>query len=273
MLYYLIMFNSREKKMSTLVHTQNTTFFTAADASKAPQKANMPQTELDVLLEQFGLTKETLTETSLKKAYRQGARKMHPDKTRLNDNQSFQEMTRQFDALNIFLIAEKSAEYHTSRIIQEDIVRFFSKITDESDRTFLLQTLEATLGAELDKLHATQPGFADATKKLLVLTRELHQSKQLSLEGALDVMSRTASLMKNPEEHRAFFAVAKNYGLVAKGQLSAWIMVVAGWAAKIMTLGFLGDAWIKLGTQKLEQIKIVEEMTAESASRETNTPT
>ena len=48
------------------------------------------------------------------------------------------------------------------------------------------------------------------------------------------------------------------------------MMLLAGWAAKIVSFGHWGDARIKYATEKLEQIDLVDAFSKMSAARNVN---
>lgn len=94
--------------------------------------------------------------------------------------------------------------------------------------------------------------FATACNEMLALIVSLRESQQLSSEEAVDLLNKTKSLIANPADYKTFLTEAKKYRMVAQGQLSAYMMLIAGWAAKIMTCNCRGNAWIRLATEKLD---------------------
>ena len=100
--------------------------------------------------------------------------------------------------------------------------------------------------------------FADAITKMTTLIVKLYENKTLDLNKAKNLMNLTLDLIDNPKTHNTFLAKAKNYQDVAGGKLSAYMMLVADWATKIVSVGYKGEAWIRQATKKLEQIETVE---------------
>lgn len=95
---------------------------------------------------------------------------------------------------------------------------------------------------------------------MIVLVAKLLENKQLSSEESIDLMKRIESLIDNPAEYTTFLRSAKNYRMVSGGELSAYMMLIAGWAAKILTINCIGNAWIKLSREKLEFISTSREL-------------
>ncbi|KTD60096.1 hypothetical protein Lsai_0206 [Legionella sainthelensi] len=102
--------------------------------------------------------------------------------------------------------------------------------------------------------------FKRACNAMVMLVVKLQESEQLSSEESLDLLKKTEGLIDNPAEYKSFLTAANNYRMVAGGQLSAYMMLIAGWAAKIMTVNYIGDAWIRFATEKLELISTSQEL-------------
>ncbi|KTC90329.1 hypothetical protein [Fluoribacter dumoffii] len=122
--------------------------------------------------------------------------------------------------------------------------------------TQLQQNIEKKLSQ-----HPEYPNeFKRACNETIALIARLEEDEQLSCEESIDLMKRTENLIDNPAEYKTFITAAKNYRMVSGGELSAYMMLIAGWAAKIMTINSIGDAWIRLATEKLEFISTTQEL-------------
>ena len=132
----------------------------------------------------------------------------------------------------------------------------------------LRQALPEGVSPKLQALQVAHSEFANACADLLSLLDNLR--KKLTPIQFTDVqynylMSETKALMAQPTKNKDFVALAKEYRHVAGEKLSAQMMLVAGWAAKIVTLGStVGDAWIKFATEKLERIALADKVLSES---------
>lgn len=121
---------------------------------------------------------------------------------------------------------------------------------------------------KLNQYNNSHPEFVKACHNMLNLLNDLKQNKKT--EKIADyLLKKTNRLMDNPGEYQSFLAEAKKYREVAGGKLTAYIMLIGGWAAKIATLGTLGDIWIKQANEKLRKIDIVETLVMESGRRHT----
>lgn len=72
------------------------------------------------------------------------------------------------------------------------------------------------------------------------------------------MLKRTESLVDNPAEYKTFLTEAKKYRMVAGGRLAAYMMLIVGWAAKIVTVNHAGDAWIGFANEKLDYLAVTE---------------
>jgi hypothetical protein len=109
--------------------------------------------------------------------------------------------------------------------------------------------------------------FMASVKKMVDLVKRLRAHGQITNEQSLDLMEKTNQLIQDPSLYKVFLATAKGYEHVAGGKLSAYMMLIFGWAAKIVTLTYRGNDWINEAKGKLEQIKIVENV-AECSQRQ-----
>ena len=94
----------------------------------------------------------------------------------------------------------------------------------------------------------------------------LQKSKHLSQKESAHLLELTESLVDNPENYKDFLTQAKSYRMVAGGRLAAYMMLIAGWAAKIVTANHVGDAWIRLAHEKLDYLATTERC-ADSSKR------
>lgn len=107
--------------------------------------------------------------------------------------------------------------------------------------------------------YQSSSNFAQSCEKLVTLIINLEKDDQLRVTESLDLLNRIEHLVDSPNEYTAFLQAAKEYQRVAGGKLSAYMMLVAGWAAKILSLGYREDALIKFSSEKIEQIEVVEQ--------------
>lgn len=84
---------------------------------------------------------------------------------------------------------------------------------------------------------------------------QVTRKEQLSSEESINLLKRTESLVDNPADYKIFLTEAKNYRMVAGGRLAAYMMLIVGWAAKIVTFDHAGDAWIRLANEKLDYLQ------------------
>ncbi|KTD72975.1 hypothetical protein [Legionella tucsonensis] len=179
----------------------------------------------------------------------------------------------QFDAANVvkqvmFLGGENrtpDAEKNLEQYIFNSIKSIMKNDLFKSLRQ-LHQNIETKLSQHLDY----PIDFKKACNEMIELVAKLLENEQLSSEESIDLMKRTENLIDNPAEYKTFLTAAKNYRMVSGGELSAYMMLIAGWAAKIMTINCIGDAWIKLATEKLELISTSQELAKVSQSYSTS---
>ena len=107
--------------------------------------------------------------------------------------------------------------------------------------------------------HSNYPeDFKNACNGMMALVFRLQKNEQLSSEESIGLLQKTASLIDNPAEYKAFLTEAKSYRMVEGGRLAAYMMLIAGWAVKIMTVNYAGNAWIKLANEKLDYLETTE---------------
>ncbi|CEK10664.1 hypothetical protein [Legionella hackeliae] len=145
------------------------------------------------------------------------------------------------------------------------------KILEQRIYRSIKQVMQYDLNASLNRLYqnietklAQHPHYPEDFKKaceaIATLVSRLQDNEQLTPNESIDLMQRTVRLIDNPEEYKNFLRAAKNYRMISQGELSAYIMLIAGWAAKIMTANCIGNAWIKLANEKLELIAATQEL-------------
>jgi hypothetical protein len=129
--------------------------------------------------------------------------------------------------------------------------------------------LKNALNASLDQLqHSIErklrqqsnypEDFKNACHRMMALVFRLQENEQLSSEESIGLLQKTAILIDNPAEYKAFLTEAKSYRMVEGGRLAAYLMLIAGWAAKIMTVNYAGNAWIKLANEKIDYLETTE---------------
>lgn len=136
----------------------------------------------------------------------------------------------------------------------------------KSIKTILRDDLSASLcllknSIELKlKDHSNYPqDFKRACNEMIVLVQRLQENEQLSSEESIGLLEHTARLIDNPLEYKAFLTNAKSYRMVDGGRLAAYMMLIAGWAAKIVTVNHAGNSWIRLANEKLDYLATTEE--------------
>ena len=121
-----------------------------------------------------------------------------------------------------------------------------------------LSRLEKSIRVELDKYPKDADYFTSACSGMIDLVARLQENKQLSSTESIDLLKKTLDLVDNPHNYKSFLTEAKSYRMVAGGRLAAYMMLIAGWAAKIMSINYAGDAWIRLANEKLDYLTTTE---------------
>ncbi len=129
---------------------------------------------------------------------------------------------------------------------------------------FIKSTLNKQFHSDLPDLHYQielaflQQGFPHHFKRacqdLCAWVLRLNTTGLLSSAESMRLLTKTKELVDNPCTYKEFIREAKSCHLIADGVLAAYIMLMAGWAAKIMTANYLGNAWIRLATEKLDYL-------------------
>ena len=139
--------------------------------------------------------------------------------------------------------------------------RIFSSIKDILKNELYASLGQLRQGIELKlSQHSNYPeDFKNACNGMIALVARLQENEQLSSEESIGLLKKTASLIDNPAEYKAFLTEAKSYRMVDGGRLAAYMMLIAGWAAKIVTVNYAGNAWIRLANEKLDYLAMTEE--------------
>lgn len=170
--------------------------------------------------------------------------------------------SRRFDSSNVVSsVMFLGGENRTLDSEQNLENRIFKSIKDilKSELYISLRQLKQSIEVKLGQ-DAYYPGdFKDACNEMISLVARLQENEQLSSEESIDLLKMTESLVDNPGEYKTFLTEAKSYRMIAGGRLSAYMMLIAGWAAKIMTVNHAGDAWIRLANEKLNYLATIEE--------------
>ena len=173
--------------------------------------------QLDGILGQFELTKETLTAAALKVGYRKAALKHHPDKK--GDIEVFKALPTMFNVLKTFVDLTVCASYSPANLLEmssdeqksfedektsflSDMHLFLSKI-DKVDQHFLLKMLEGKINEELNLLKKTNPALAKICKESVHVVVKLQKEGPFPFKDAFMGLSQTASIImreKSPEK-------------------------------------------------------------------------
>ena len=125
--------------------------------------------------------------------------------------------------------------------------------------------LQEEITRQLDEKHSNYPPeFKNAITEMAQLIVSLNNKGELITLDAISLMALTKELIGNPQRHHRLLTDAKRYETVAGGELSAYMMLIAGWAARIVTFGYKGNEYIDRANKKLEQIKTVKTLASES---------
>ncbi len=109
--------------------------------------------------------------------------------------------------------------------------------------------------------------FDDAHMRILNLITDLGDKQLITSTEKDALIEATNKLVQSPETYVNFLELAKNHEAVAGGKLTAYMMLLGGWAAKISTAGFMGDMWIRQANEKIKQIASIEELADTSRRR------
>mgnify|MGYP003630212911 CR=1 FL=1 len=106
--------------------------------------------------------------------------------------------------------------------------------------------------------------FKTACTKMIRVLSELHQADKITKIESDALRREIRSLYRNPESHEQFLQTMQQCEERLGGKFIAYCMLAAGYAAKICSLGYLGDTWIEQANQTLEHIKTLENFASEA---------
>lgn len=169
--------------------------------------------------------------------------------------------SRQFYASNVveklMFLGGKNRTMDAEKNLEEHIFNSIKTILHNELQASLRQ-LQRSIAVKLSQ-HLNYPvDFKHACNRMVTLVARLQENGQLLSEEAIDLMRMTESLVENPAQYKVFLAEAKHYRMVDGGRLTAYMMLIAGWAAKIMTFNHIGDAWIQLANDKFDYLATTE---------------
>lgn len=162
---------------------------------------------------------------------------------------------REFNASNVvkqhmFLGGENRTPQAKKELETRLITSIKSAMTNKLNAA--LSELEKDINNQLTS-HAYYPEELKKTcRDMISLVARLQENKQLSAAESIDLMQQTAKLIRQPREYQAFIQTAHKYSMVSGGELSAYMMLLAGWAAKIISLNHAGNTWVMLANEKLD---------------------
>jgi hypothetical protein len=108
--------------------------------------------------------------------------------------------------------------------------------------------------------------FEAACKQMITVLEHLKKERKIT-QTEYDAMRHQIKILdRNPENHQQFLENMQQHEQLAGGKFFAYCTLAAGYAAKLCTLGYLGDAWIARANKKLEQITTLETVASEAAS-------
>jgi len=168
---------------------------------------------------------------------------------------------RQFNSVNVvkqvMFLGGQNRTPDSEKTLEKRIVDSIKDIL-KNELYAALNQLQESIEFELTQ-HSNYPDdFKDACNGMIALVARLQENEQLSSEESIGLLKKTASLIDNPAEYKAFLTEAKSYRMVDGGRLAAYMMLIAGWAAKIVTVNHAGNAWIRLANEKLDYLATTE---------------
>lgn len=170
--------------------------------------------------------------------------------------------SRQFASSNVVkhenFLGGKHRNSGSEKNLEDRIFHFIKDILKhEVDVSLgrLLQGIKQKLGQ-----HSNYPEeFKNACSAMVALVMRLQENGQLSSEECIGLLEITERLIDSPAQYKTFLTEAKSYRMVDGGWLAAYMMLIAGWAAKIVTVNHAGNAWIKLANEKIDYLETTEE--------------
>jgi hypothetical protein len=131
--------------------------------------------------------------------------------------------------------------------------QIFNAITFILKLDSMLQNIELTLSQQVNYSQDLKNAF----NNMVVLIIKLQEKKQLLPKECIDLLKNTADLIDNPAEYKKFLTKAKSYRLIDEGWLTAYMMLIVGYIAKVMTCNYLGDAWINYANEKIDNLTTI----------------
>jgi hypothetical protein len=109
-----------------------------------------------------------------------------------------------------------------------------------------------------------QKEFEATYTKMIQVLSELRQADKIT-QAEYDALRREIeSLHRNTETYEQFLQTMQQCKSRLGGKFMAYCMLAAGYAAKICSLGYLGDTWIEQANQTLEHIKTLENFASDA---------
>jgi|GEM_PF-2279156 len=105
--------------------------------------------------------------------------------------------------------------------------------------------------------------FTATCTQMIAVLGELKKAGKITPAEHDALGEQIRSLYNNPENHQQFLQTMQQCEQRVGGKFVAYCMLAAGYAAKICSLGYLGDTWILQAHQKLEHIKTLESFASE----------
>lgn len=264
-------------------NTQNTrpeTGLPSQEQSKTSTFSTKPT--LDELLSRLDLDRATLSSISLKK----WSLRNHPDKNggTPESEAKFKELTPMVEMLRIFLSSNELSKYHKDKDFQTNVSNLMDKSKfsfSNDDLKFLLTKSISIIQEDAFSLNAAEAAvqsneakreFYQACAGMAGLLHEAFDNKSLTFKEAINLASRTASLMADPSEHKEFLAAARSYKHLMNGKLWAQVQVVVGMAIEWLRIA-PESTWRKQGETKLGHIKNIESLAKAAAATQQTEPT
>lgn len=170
--------------------------------------------------------------------------------------------SRRFDSANVvkqvMFLGGENRTFDSEKNLEKRIFESIKGIL-KNELHAALRQLQQSIELKLSQ-HSNYPDdFKSASNEMMALVARLQESEQLSSEESIGLLKKTENLIDNPAEYKAFLTETKSYRMVAGGRLAAYMMLIAGWAAKIVTVNHAGNARIRLANEKLDYLATTEE--------------
>ena len=146
---------------------------------------------------------------------------------------------------------------HREKILEDNIFASIKRIL-KKELYRALEQIQKRIEEKLSQRPNDPIDFKNACHEMIALVARLQENEQLSSTESIDLLIKTERLIDDPAQYKTFLTEAKNYRMVAGGRLAAYMMLIAGWAARIMTINYAGHAWIRLANEKLDYLATTE---------------